>query len=99
MKRFIYRCPHCLPETVEQMTKDEFLREHPPKSVEVRSMGVLTILPLAKDLVVCDACDNEVEEEVFLISGHSTYCKLCATKYILPYCTDELIKRKEDKNV
>lgn len=82
MKRFVYRYPHCLPEEVQQMTKDEFPGH--PQNI------------WASDLAVCEACKSEIETDVFLVSNNTVYCKLCATKYILPHCTDELLPIKGD---
>jgi len=74
MKSLVYRCPHCLPETIVQMNREEFLEQN----------------TTADSLLLCDACGSEVETELYLMPEQRIYCKLCATKYILPHCNATL---------
>lgn len=93
MKRFVYCYPHCLPEEVQQMSKEEFLGENPQRSIQIWSVEGVETIPVPEDLVICDVCNADIEVDVFLVAESRVYCKLCATKYVLPHCTDELVTR------
>ena len=72
MKKYIYQYFHSLPEVLEVVSKEEFLAN----------------LPVPDDLVFCDTCLTEIGTEVYLLAETKVFCKLCSSKYLLPYCRD-----------
>jgi hypothetical protein len=86
-------------ETCVQMTRAEFLEAHPRRNTQVIDADtgeVLEEIKVPKDLILCDLCNAEIGEQVWLIPGYAL-CEACYRKvvvpHILPYLTRASVAR------
>ncbi len=89
MKHFKFRYPGDPTQPAVLMSRREFLVEHPRSPIVVTDLdtGEREEFPIPKDMIVCDVCNDEIEDEVLVIAGSMGYCPKCVAEFKKEYLT------------
>lgn len=91
MKHFIMNYPGDPPENVTLMNRQEFKAAHPrtPWKISDLSTGeVLKEIPIDEDEVICDLCNADPIDTIYVIGTGRGYCGQCAKECVLDYCQE-----------
>jgi hydrogenase maturation factor HypF (carbamoyltransferase family) len=91
MKTLTMRYPGDPPVKIEKMTREEFLEQHPRRSMILVSRGKVQHIPVDSDCVICDLCNGDPGDVIFVCEGDRRRkplagCAACAAEHWLPYC-------------
>jgi hypothetical protein len=86
-------------EMCVEMTRAEFLKNHPRRNVQIINPDtgeILEEIEVPKDLILCDFCNVEIGDRVWLIPGRAiceSHYQQIVAPYILPYQTRASVAR------
>lgn len=88
MRKIEYHYPGDLPATCEVLTRAEFLEQYPSVPIKICTAAGVTEIPVSLDEVICDFCNDDPGDEVFVLHGYGI-CRRCAEKTVFPYVVDQ----------
>jgi hypothetical protein len=92
MRKMICRYPGDPEVEVLELSRAEFLVMFPDRGTRITSAdprtGVITSEYFAApaDHIVCDLCNSDPREMIYLYAGNHGYCKKCFEEGIVKYC-------------
>ena len=87
MKKFTFKYPGDTPVDCIKYNRQEFLDMHPRKPTEIwNASGLVESIPIPKDMILCDFCNQDPGDEIWVVSNSRAYCRECAERYVLKYC-------------
>lgn len=85
------------PLEVLRMSRAEFLAAHPRRPIEIGTLGpdgeyiLKEQIPMAPDEIICDFCNADPGDEVWVYNGMRGYCRACAKQQWFEYLTPKPI--------
>ena len=89
MKEFTFNYPGDGPKPCLLVNREEFLKLFPRQPIEIRGANyqLLDSIPVPPDCIICDCCNEDPKDTIYVVEGSRAYCQECAREYVLPYCT------------